>query len=42
MGKYVLTPSVVVYFLFIVTPIVGVSNCSMFIVRYCMPIQVLQ
>ena len=42
MGKYILTLSVVVDFLFIITPIVGVCKCSMFIVRYCMPIQLLQ
>ena len=29
-------------FLFIVTPIVGVCNCSMFVVRYFMFILVLQ
>ena len=34
--------SVVVDFLFIVTPIVGVCNCSMFVVRYFMSILVLQ
>ena len=34
--------SVVVDFLFIVTPIVGVCNCSMFFVRYFMSILVLQ
>ena len=34
--------SVVVDFLFIVTPIVGVCNCSMFFVRYFMSIVVLQ
>ena len=34
--------SVVVDFLFIVTPIVGVCNCSMFVVRYYMSILVLQ
>ena len=34
--------SVVVDFLFIVTPIVGVCNCSMFVVRYFVSVLVLQ
>ena len=34
--------AVVVDFLFIVTPIVGVCNCSMFVVRYFMSVLVLQ
>ena len=34
--------SVAVDFLFIVTPIVEVCNCSMFVVRYFMSILVLQ